>query len=145
MYKNCTNIIIIKTYLPIKPDHINIGIFDKVTIQKCCPQLNLITDLIKRSSPIGKVGFYEGVFEINLGFEGFTPVLGSHSTLGKVGDDVLTPSLQLTTYASEQIEKTKLETFLMTLEEIHPWEHPIIELSYTGSTTLFRSKKNVGN
>jgi hypothetical protein len=131
---------LIKTYLPIKIERLSDLQMDQAALCEACPSLKSVMELIKQSSPIGRIGKYDGVFEFNLGFEAFTPTLGARPTLGKIGHDIITPCLELQTYVLPEVPDGIVEKFLLELERIHPWEVPIIQLSFGGNTELFSSK-----
>lgn len=78
---------------------------------------------------LGDFGNYKHVFESSLGFEGFTTAEGAHPTLGRVGEQTLSPTFVFTTYFDASLEDAAVEGFMRHLVDIHPWEVPVIEVT----------------
>jgi hypothetical protein len=78
---------------------------------------------------LGDFGNYKHVFESGLGFEGFTTAEGANPTLGRVGEQTLSPTFVFTTYFDASLEDAAIERFMRQIVEIHPWEVPVIELT----------------
>jgi hypothetical protein len=130
----------IKTYLPLL-DHNTLTPFSSHSdLFKACPSLLVVSSLIKRSSPIGRVGNYEGVYEFNIGFEAFTPLSGAEPALGEIGIETITPCVELQTFAEGSVPESIVHKFLLELDALHPWELPIIHVNTGGVSYFFRSK-----
>ncbi|RDV10967.1 hypothetical protein DXK94_07305 [Arthrobacter sp. RT-1] len=78
---------------------------------------------------LGDFGNYKHVFESGLGFEGFTTAEGANPTLGRVGEQTLSPTFVFTTYFDASLEDAAVERFMRQIVDIHPWEVPVIELT----------------
>ncbi len=90
--------------------------------------MDKILALIQASAPIGRLGQYDGVVEISPGFEGFVPRMGSKPRHGASGKFSTVPSLSVLTFAPLDTPPPALERFLQQVIELHPWEHPIIQV-----------------
>jgi len=134
---------IVKTYLPIVDATIFAHPITDVDVFQACPSLRRVIDLIQCSSPIGKIGNYDGVYEFNLGFEGFTPRYGAKPRIGSLNSAIVTPCIELQTYAELSVPPDLLHNFLLNLERIHPWEVPIIQISSEGCIYLFNSRETL--
>lgn len=108
--------VIIKTSLP-RDDHGGAALLHK------------IVELLKQSQPIGCVGPYAAVYDLNETIGGWTPLPGAQPTLGTIGTDEQCASWMFTTYADAAIPKDKIEKFIADLAAIYPWEQPLIELT----------------
>lgn len=98
-------------------------------VSSCAPSLEGIVDYLRQSYPFARLGNYDGNFEIEIGFEGFTPREQSSPTHGQEGKPSILPSLTLTTYVTERVDDERLESFLNGIRERHPWEHPVMIVS----------------
>ncbi|MCD5342650.1 hypothetical protein LR392_10495 [Arthrobacter sp. AK04] len=78
---------------------------------------------------LGDFGNYKHVFESSLGFEGFTTAEGANPTLGRVGEQTLSPTFVFTTYFDASLGDAAVERFMRRLVDIHPWEVPVIEVT----------------
>lgn len=90
--------------------------------------LQQVVALLQRSAPIGVMGNYAAVYEMNDSTEGFTPLEGANPTLGASGKNETCNASMFTTYAPVGTPEPVLEKFLTELSAIHPWEHPVIEV-----------------
>ena len=90
--------------------------------------LTKIIELMNDYIPVGRVGAYDGVYALNENMEGYCPGENSHPAHGEIGQHVQCPGRVLTTYAPEDIERSVLQEFINNVVEIHPWEHPVIEV-----------------
>jgi hypothetical protein len=118
----------ITTYLPL--DSMPEGnVFDFSTLCGACTTLPKLLALLNRSSPIGCLGQYSSTYELSIGIEGFTPMPGAHPTQGNIGVPESVASICFKTYVPGDTEQHSIEKFLQSLVEIHPWEHPLIEVS----------------
>ena len=106
---------VIKIYIP------NRNAEDEAALAK-------IIELMKDYIPVGRVGTYDGVYALQENTEGYCPGEESNPAYGQRGQSVQCPGRVLTTYAPEDIEKSVLQDFISHVVEIHPWEHPLIEV-----------------
>ncbi|MCI0140276.1 hypothetical protein KNN17_01645 [Arthrobacter bambusae] len=84
---------------------------------------------LTESGDLGDFGKYRHVFESGLGFEGFTVTEHANPTLGKVGQQTISPTFVFTTYFDAALDDAAVDRFTRRIMEIHPWEVPVIELS----------------
>ena len=119
---------IIRTYIPIDAPSGWQWPGSKRRIVEMCPSLSKIIYHVQNNDPIGRVGNYGGVYEIGMGLEGYVPLDFSHPTLGQKGASEETFSISLSTYASNDISEAIVSDFVEGLADIHPWEHPVIEI-----------------
>ena len=91
---------------------------------KAAPSLGKIADFLGKTNPVGQLGNYDGVFELQIGFEGYTPREGSNPTHGAANQQSVVCSLTLTTSLTGSDEA--LIDFISGVSEQHPWEYPVI-------------------
>lgn len=120
---------VLKIFLPVDEDCMleMDCTYDK--LERKCPSLEKIVDFISASDPVGRVGNYDNVIEIGFGFEGFAPEKGAFPTFGKIGEDTFLESVSVQTYATKDVSFNMIEDFIEEIVKIHPWEHPILELT----------------
>ena len=121
---------LIKVYLPL--DAPVTGKIEFSGLNEICPSLQACLSLLGRSQPVGVLGTYSSVFEIGFGFEGFRPEAGADPRLGSIGKQEVTSSICFTTYHLGGDEKGAVDAFVFELSNIHPWEHPVIEVMKGG-------------
>ena len=121
--------ITIKTYLPVDLSVVSQRPISEKLIVDTNKHLSNIVQFLRESDPVGRVGNYSAVFEIGFGVEGFIPLKFSNPTQGQGNDLEETPSISFTTYASSTLSKGIIHTFVDRLADIHPWEHPVIEIA----------------
>lgn len=90
------------------------------------PAAARVLAVIRADNPLGDFGAYHGVCEITPGWESFRPGPDAKPTLGQTGEQSVSPTAILTTYAAAQAD---LSAALGALMDAHPWEVPVIELS----------------
>lgn len=111
---------------------------DICDVLKLSPALEGAHKLLQQSDPIGRVGHYRAVYHLSHSIEAYTPDLGSNPGPGEVGIEELMHSISFTTYAfSDLVDRETLIRFAQKLANIHPWEHPIIEISSSGSLEFY--------
>ncbi len=98
-------------------------------VLKAAPALQGILDFLAQAHPFARLGRYDGNFEIQLGFEGFTPRVGSNPHFGQADEKSVLPSLTLTTFVTERVDTGKIEKFVDGIRANHPWEHPVIVIT----------------
>jgi hypothetical protein len=130
--------VIIRTYLPVDGGQA-FATFDDML--KACPALGKILALIDRSGPVGVLGNYRSVFELQYGFEGFTPESGAKPTKGQLNKKEAVRSVVLTTYLASARDTGALDAFVDELAEAHPWEHPVIEVIGASSVRVWAAAK----
>lgn len=91
--------------------------------------ISVLLQALSESPALGDFGNYRNVFESGLGFEGFTCTEGANPTLGKVGQQTISPTLVFTTYFDAALDDAAVQNLLRDIVEIHPWEVPVIELT----------------
>lgn len=82
--------------------------------------------VIRSDNALGDFGLYQGIAEIGIGWESFTPSPEAAPTLGTAGQAASSPTVILTTYAPAEDD---IEKALAGLMAAHPWEVPVIELT----------------
>lgn len=115
--------------------HVEQGLvmLNKEKIINDCPFLKDAIELLLNSSPVGKVGNYKGVYELGIAIECYTPEEGSNPGEGIIGVEELMKVITFTTYCDKRIVNDKqIEIFINKLADIHPWEHPVIQLHGNG-------------
>lgn len=95
-------------------------------VQKACPALDDILNYLAQAHPFARLGKYDGNFELEIGFEGFTPRVGANPTHGQADTQSRLPSLTLTTFVTERVSDADLNKFVDDIRARHPWEHPVI-------------------
>ena len=116
----------IKIYIPIQDGSLQGSDLKNDVEDSGCLQ-NIIA-LIKASAPVGSIGNYAGVHEISAGLEGFTPGENSNPGTGMHGKPEHYRTVVLVTYAPIEAENA-VSNFSESARKLHPWEHPVIEVS----------------
>ena len=93
------------------------------------PGLAELLKAVQQFPELGDFGNYQHVFESGIGFEGFTCGEGATPTLGRVGEQTLSPTFVFTTYFDAALDDAVLERAMQELVAIHPWELPVIEVT----------------
>lgn len=93
------------------------------------PGISELLAAVEQFRDLGDFGNYKHVFESGLGLEGFTCSEGAEPTLGKVGEQTVSPTFVFTTYFDAATDNDVVEQFLQELMAIHPWELPVIEVT----------------
>jgi hypothetical protein len=63
-------------------------------------ELSVVLEAIESVPEVGRVGNYEGVYELGIGFEGYLPRDGAAPQYGSVGEHSRIRSIAITTYIS---------------------------------------------
>lgn len=119
--------IAISVYIPFDTTP-ELKAIDLASLSAACKTLPKVLDLLERSSPIGCLGRYASAYELSIGLEGFTPLEGANPTHGEIGRRESIATLCLKTYAPGDTSQESIEAFIRALVDIHPWEHPAIEV-----------------
>ena len=93
------------------------------------PGLAEFLHAVEQFPDLGDFGNYKHVFESAIGFEGFSCGEGATPTLGRVGEQTLSPTFVFTTYFDAALDESVLEQAIQELVAIHPWELPVIEVT----------------
>ncbi|RAX16048.1 hypothetical protein DC347_15215 [Pseudarthrobacter sp. AG30] len=93
------------------------------------PGLAKLLKAVEQFPDLGDFGNYKHVFESGIGFEGFSCGEGATPTLGRVGEQTLSPTFVFTTYFDSALDDSVLERAMQELVAIHPWELPVIEVT----------------
>ena len=93
------------------------------------PGLAELLKAVQQFPELGDFGNYQHVFESGIGFEGFSCGEGATPTLGRVGEQTLSPTFVFTTYFDAALDDAVLERAMQELVAIHPWELPVIEVT----------------
>lgn len=88
-----------------------------------------ILEAIGRVPGVGEVGDYEALFELDFGFEGYRPKEGSDPQYGAIGEAVRLGKAAVVTYLRRDCKPQVLERLIAEIRKVHPWEHPVIELT----------------
>lgn len=127
----------ITIYVPIQEtEDLNV-IVDAEQLLAASPALNEQIRTLQRHPKIGRLGNYESVFEVSLGFEGFTPTGDATPTLGEISEPEITPSVSFVVYSEPTVSETEIENYLLDVLRAHPWEHPVVELYQGGEVHLW--------
>jgi hypothetical protein len=118
----------IKIYIPIlsnspSPDG-NVILEQDVNANR---DVAAILNLLKTSHPVGTVGNYSSVYELEASIEGYTPEANAQPTLGESGQVTQIRTIALITYAAVEAYSA-VEAFATAVAALHPWEHPVIEI-----------------
>jgi len=140
-YKIITSFAVVNNpdYL-VNGGHIDQGLImlDKEQIINDCPFLKGAVELLLNYDPIGRVGNYKGVYELSTAIECYTPDDGSDPGEGTIGVEELMKVITFTTYCDKRIvNDNQIEIFINKLAEIHPWEHPVIQLHGNGTIKMW--------
>ncbi|MGN8129752.1 hypothetical protein [Paenarthrobacter sp. 22069] len=93
------------------------------------PGLAELLHTVEQFPDLGDFGNYKHVFESGIGFEGFSCGEGASPTLGRVGEQTISPTFVFTTYFDAGVDRAVLERAMQELVAIHPWELPVIEVT----------------
>ncbi len=94
--------------------------------------------VIRGANPLGDFDLYRGVFEVSLGFEGFTATDRATPTAGAAGANTLSPTVVITTYIDAAADHALIHDALRQLMDAHPWETPVIEFDDRATHLLIR-------
>lgn len=92
-------------------------------------ELAAVLEAIKRVPEIGRVGKYDGVYELSIGFEGYLPREGAAPHYGSIGEHSRICSVAITTYVRRATDHNILNQMVDAIRRFHPWEHPIVEVT----------------
>jgi hypothetical protein len=84
---------------------------------------------IKGIGGLGRVGHYDGVYEVDFGFEGYRAGHGADPRHGSIGEDIFLGRATLTTYVTGERSMEDLEGIAEMIKSAHSWEQPVIEFS----------------
>lgn len=93
------------------------------------PGVASLMQAVRQFHDLGDFGNYKHVFESGVGLEGFTCGEGAVPTLGKVGEQTVSPTFVFTTYFDAALDNEVVGNFVQELVDIHPWELPVIEVT----------------
>lgn len=93
------------------------------------PGVASLMQAVRQFHDLGDFGNYKHVFESGVGLEGFTCGEGAVPTLGKVGEQTVSPTFVFTTYFDAALDNEVVGKFVQELVDIHPWELPVIEVT----------------
>lgn len=110
---------------------------DPQSIVRASPSLGKILELLRKSSPVGKLANYDSVYELSIGIEGFTPL--SSDNPGK-GEFAMVPSVKLVIYSEPEVDQKAIDAFLIKMIAVHPWEYPVVEIADRNGIRLWTSK-----
>lgn len=99
--------------------------------------LKSIIALLQRSAPIGRIANYDGVYELSVGFEGFTPASADRLD---AGTNAIWNSAELVIYCEPEVLEADINAFLLEVLALHPWEYPMIEVANSDGIRLWTSK-----
>lgn len=111
--------------------------FNSVSAQGCVFTREWIIDAAPAAQPIlqameqagvSQVGHYEGVYHAWLVSEGYMPTAGACPTEGEIGQHSVVPSLKMQFFVPATMPKDQFDQLLKYVWDIHPWEHPMIEV-----------------
>jgi len=103
-----------------------------------CSTLAKISQLLKNSDPIGRIGNYRAVYELGMGIECYTPDNGSNPGQGTIGMEEYMRVITFVTYCNPKITNmNQVENFINKVAEAHPWEHPVIQFHHNGNIKLY--------
>lgn len=96
------------------------------------PALAAVVAVIDRHTADAPLGEYASVCQYALASGSYIPQTGAHPTVGSAGARSVGRAVHVTTFLiKSSFDQTRLETFLNDLYDVHPFEHPILELTET--------------
>ena len=78
---------------------------------------------------VGEVGDYKEIYELDFGFEGYRPTVLAAPRYGRPGEEIILGKVAFTTYLAQTCQEEVLNQLIAAIKLVHPWEHPVIELT----------------
>ena len=119
---------LIRTYLPVQGGNLPEALKSEDGLRAISPAFGPVLELLRRSDPVGRVGDYAAVWGAHPAPGGYIPLPGAHPAQGQVGAPDGGLAIAFVTYASDEVAEEAGEAFIEALAEIHPFEHPVIEV-----------------
>jgi hypothetical protein len=120
---------ILRTCFPLAEGSFEAVLSSQAALEQACPDLPAFVALLQNSDPIGRLGNYKAIYVISATFGGFTPILGANPTQGQIDVPETGRTVEVKTYASMDLPMETIYDFIDRMADIHPWEHPPVELS----------------
>jgi hypothetical protein len=117
----------IRTYLPLpngQPANTSAQ-----ALEAACPCLKEVLALLHASDPIGRVGQYAAVYGASVAAGGSLPLPGSNPVGAEINAMESACAVSFSTYAAASVPLEAIQAFVERLAELHPWEHPVIEIN----------------
>jgi hypothetical protein len=97
--------------------------------QKTARVSSKIITAIRSIPGAGEVGKYSGLYEVDVGFEGYQPEKGASPRYGKIGEGAIIGKSTIITYLDRVRGERVLDDLVNAIVNAHPWEHPVIEIT----------------
>ena len=120
---------IMRTCLPLLHGRLDELMSSQADLEAACPGLRAYVELLRGSDPIGRLGQYNGIYVVSPTFGGFTPIAGARPAQGEIGIPETGHTVEVKTYAGMEVSMDTIQGFIGRLVDLHPWEHPPIELA----------------
>jgi hypothetical protein len=114
-------------YVPIVEDAHNTSLDRLVALAP--KQVERIVQAAQSVSPVGRVGNYDSIYEVDFGLEGYRPTKGAAPRYGSIGQHTVLGKAAVVTYVNRDCGEEILRQLVEAVRAVHPWEHPIIEFT----------------
>ncbi|MCW1382618.1 hypothetical protein OLX02_07260 [Novosphingobium sp. KCTC 2891] len=119
----------VRIHVPVAPETLQAVLAGNSAAMEADPTLGAMLRIIREQPALGDFGLYDGVAEIGLGWETFTPAADAAPTLGAPGKTAFSPTVTLTTWIASSATEKSVDDALAALMAAHPWEVPVIEVT----------------
>ncbi|MCH7628572.1 MULTISPECIES: hypothetical protein [Novosphingobium] len=126
----------VRIHVPVAPETLAALLAGESAAMERDPVLYAMLAIVRDQPALGDFGLYNGVAEIALGWETFTPGPDAVPTLGTADETTFSPTVTVTTWLRDDAAETDVDAALAALMSAHPWEVPVIEV--TESRLLLR-------
>ena len=93
------------------------------------PHVRAVVAALASIPGVGRVGNYDHVCELALGWEGYRAKPGAAPRVGTIGERVVLPSITVTCFLDCDRGESTFDRIVAAVKAVHPWEHPIIQFS----------------
>lgn len=132
----CRTVRAVRIYVPVAPATLAALLAGESAAMERDPVLSAMLAIVRAQPALGDFGLYNGVAEIALGWETFTPGPDAAPTLGTADETTFSPTVTVTTWLRDDAAEADVDAALAALIAAHPWEVPVIEV--TESRLLLR-------
>ena len=126
----------VRIHVPVAPETLAAMLGGESAAMERDPVLSAMLAIVRAQPALGDFGLYNGVAEIALGWETFTPGPDAVPTLGAADETTFSPTVTVTTWLRDEAAQADVDAALAALMAAHPWEVPVIEV--TESRLLLR-------
>jgi hypothetical protein len=117
----------ITIYVPLKEDPAEMSL-DGI-VGKMRERIDAIIKAVGTIGGVGRIGHYEDVYELAVGYESYRPTKGALPRYGTIGNKMMLGKVAIVTYLARNSNPRSLEQVVEAARAAHPWEHPIIEFT----------------